>query len=151
MSDSAGRTAPPPDLATYREFFRRAAFIADIGLELEAVSEGHCTTTLEVEPRHLQHSGQVHAGVMTTMADHTAGAAAQTLAAEGMFVATIEMKISLLRPAKGERLVCRARVLKSGRQLSFVEAEVHCVAGGKEHLVAKVSATMAMISQKNLA
>ncbi len=140
----------PPDLETYRAIFRRAAFIADIGVELDAVSEGHCTTSLAVQSRHLQHSGQVHAGVLTTMADHTAGAAAQTLAPEGMFVATVELKISLLRPPKGERLVCRGRVLKPGRQLSFVEAEVHCVEGGKEHLVAKVSATMTMISQKNL-
>ena len=141
----------PPDLETYRAIFRRAAFIADLGVELDAVAEGRCETSLGVQPRHLQHSGQVHAGVLTTLADHTAGAAAQTLAPEGMFVATAEMKISLLRPAKGERLVCRGRVLKPGRQLSFVEAEVHCVDGGTEHLVAKVSATMAMISQKNLA
>jgi len=140
-----------PDLETYRAIFRRAAFIADIGLELEAVSDGHCTTTLVVAARHLQHSGQVHAGVLTTMADHTAGAAAQTLAPDGTFVVTAEMKISLLRPAQGERLVCRGRVLKSGKQIAFVEADVHCVAGGKEHLVAKVSATMAVVSQKNLA
>ena len=139
-----------PDLETYRAIFRRAAFIADLGVELDAVAEGRCETSLGVRPRHLQHSGQVHAGVLTTLADHTAGAAAQTLAPEGMFVATAEMKISLLRPAKGERLVCRGRVLKPGRQLSFVEAEVHCVEDGHEHLVAKVSATMAMISQKNL-
>ena len=140
-----------PELDTYRAFFRRAAFIADIGLELDAVSQGHCTTSLEVKPRHLQHSGQVHAGVLTTMADHTAGAAAQTFAPLGNFVATVEMKISLLRPAKGERLVCRGRVLKPGKQLSFVEAEVHCIADDKEHLVAKVSATMVMVSNKNLA
>ena len=140
-----------PDLETYRAIFRRAAFIADIGLELEAVSDGHCTTTLVVAARHLQHSGQVHAGVLTTMADHTAGAAAQTFAPLGNFVATVEMKISLLRPAKGERLVCRGRLLKPGKQISFVEAEVHCIAAGKEHLVAKVSATMVMVSTKNLA
>ena len=139
-----------PDLETYRAIFRRAAFIADLGVELDAVSEGHCTTSLAIAPRHLQHSGQVHAGVLTTLADHTAGAAAQTVAPEGSFVATVELKISLLRPAKGERLVCRGRVLKPGRQLSFVEAEVHCVDGGTEHLVAKVSATMTMISQRNL-
>jgi uncharacterized protein (TIGR00369 family) len=140
-----------PDLDTYRAFFRRAAFISDIGVELDAIAEGHCTTTLDVKPRHLQHSGQVHAGVLTTMADHTAGAAAQTLAADGSFVATVELKISLLRPAQGERLVCRGRVLKPGKQLTFVEAELHCIAAGKEHLVAKVSATMVMVSTKNLA
>ena len=142
---------PLADLETYRAIFRRAAFIADIGMELDDVGPGHCTTSLAVQARHLQHSGQVHAGVLATMADHTAGGAAQTLAAEGTFVVTAEMKISLLRPAQGERLVCRGRVLKPGKQLTFVEAEVHCIAAGKEHLVAKVSATMAVVSTKNLA
>ena len=72
------------------------------------------------------------------------------LSLNGLPIATAELKINLLRPARGERLVCRGRVLKPGKQLSFVEAEVYCVAAGKEHLVAKVSATMAMVSQKNL-
>ncbi len=140
----------PPDIETYRAFFRRAAFVTDLGVELDAVADGECSTSLVVRPGHLQHSGQVHAGVMTTLADHTAGAAAQTQAAEGTFVVTVELKISLLRPALGERLVCHGRVIKPGKQFSFVESELYCIAAGKQQLVAKVSATMAVISQKNL-
>lgn len=139
-----------PSLDEVRAFFRRAPFIADLGLDIEAIDAGECTTSLAVAPRLLQHSGQVHAGVLTTLADHTAGAAAQTLAPEGSFVVTIELKISLLRPARGERLRCSARVLKPGKQVSFVEAEVYCAEGGGEQLAAKVSATMAMVSQKHL-
>lgn len=140
-----------PTVDEARAFFRRAPFVADLGIEVDAIGEGECTTSLAIAPRFLQHSGQVHAGVLTTLADHTAGAAAQTLAPDASFVATAELKISLLRPAKGERLVCRARVLKPGKQMSFVEAEVHAVAGGDESLVAKASATMAMVSAKHLA
>ena len=135
-----------PELATYKAFFRQAAFLTDLGVELESVAEGSCTTVLTIAPRHLQHSGQVHAGVLATMADHTAGAAAQTLAADGTFVVTAEMKLSLLRPAQGERLVCRGRVLKPGKAISFVESEVFCIAGGKESLVAKLSATMSVVN-----
>ena len=140
-----------PTLDEVRVFFRRAAFIADLGVEVDAIGEGTCATSLAITPRLLQHSGQVHAGVLTTLADHTAGAAAQTLAPDDSFVVTAELKVSLLRPARGERLVCRGRVLKPGRQLSFVEAEVHAVEGGREQLAAKVSATMTMVSRKNLA
>ena len=141
---------PDPTVDEARAFFAAPRSSPTWAWKSTPFGEGECATSLAIAPRHLQHSGQVHAGVLTTLADHTAGAAAQTLAPEGTFVATVELKISLLRPAKGERLVCRGRVLKPGRQLSFVEAEVHCVEGGKEHLVAKVSATMTMISQKNL-
>ena len=110
-----------------------------------------CDTSLAVARRHLQHAGAVHTGVLTTLADHTAGAAAQTLAAEGFFVATAELKISLLRTAKGERIVCRGRVVKPGKSVSFVEADICCVAGGEEFLAARLSATMVFVNVKNLA
>ncbi|MBK6864467.1 MAG: PaaI family thioesterase [Ideonella sp.] len=142
---------PVPSLDEARTFFRRTPFIADLGVGVDAIDEGECQTSLAIAQRFLQHSGQVHAGVLTTIADHTAGAAAQTLAPEGVFAATAELKLSLLRPARGERIVCRARVLKPGKSLSFVEADVFCAAaGGDEQLVARMSATMAFINVRNL-
>lgn len=136
------------DIGELRELFRAAPFVANLGMELESVGNGECVTTLRVEPRHLQQNGFVHAGVQATMADHTAGAAASTLAAAGCYVVTAEIKVSYLRAAKGERLICRAKVLKPGKQMSFVESEVLCVADGREHLVAKASATMAAVSPR---
>jgi uncharacterized protein (TIGR00369 family) len=135
-----------PDLDTVRGFFARAPFVVDVGMQVEAVGDGEITTSIAIERRHLQHSGQVHAGVMATMADHTSGAAAQMMAAEGELILTAEMKLSLLRAAKGERLVCHAKVLKPGRRVSFVEADVWCRASdGSEQHVARFSATMAVV------
>ena len=135
------------DISTVREMFRRAPFVADLGMELESLGEGECVTFLDIAPRHLQQNGFVHAGVQATMADHSAGAAAFTLAGEGCHVVTAELKVSLLRAALGERLVCRSKVLKPGKQISFVESEVYCVTSGEERLVAKASATMAMVTE----
>jgi acyl-coenzyme A thioesterase PaaI-like protein len=56
--------------------------------------------------------------------------------------------VKLLRAARGERLLCRARVLKPGSQLVFVESEVFAVTAGREVLVAKVSATMVVIEPR---
>ncbi len=130
---------------TFRELFRSAPFIVELGLELESFGKGECVTLLNLEPRHLQQNGFVHTGVQATMADHTAGAAAGTLAKEGLHVMTVEFKISLLRAAKGDRLICRARVIKPGRKFSFVESEVFCMSLGEERLVSKASATMAIL------
>lgn len=132
------------DLHTLRGFFRSAPFMADLGVQPVAVEAGRVTTELLIAPRHLQHTGVVHAGVIATLADHTMGAAAQTLAAAGHWVLTAEFKTSLLRGARGERLVCEAWVVKPGRQLSFTEAEVYALAGGERRLVAKASGTMAV-------
>jgi uncharacterized protein (TIGR00369 family) len=131
-----------------RAIFREAPFVADLGIEPTAIETGRCETTLALQPRMLQHTGQGHAGVVTTLADHTAGAAAQSTLPDGSFAITAELKVSLLRPAAGERLVCRAQVIKPGRQLVFTEAEVFAVQDGREQLVAKLSATMAVVVPK---
>jgi uncharacterized protein (TIGR00369 family) len=137
------------DLQKARSFFLSAPFMVDLGVEPVAVSEGRMSTVLDVAPRHLQHTGQVHAGVMTSLADHTMGAAAQTLAASGHWAVTAELKVSCLRPGKGERLVCEAHVVKAGRSLSFTEAEVYAETAGQRILVMKASATMAMVVAKS--
>jgi uncharacterized protein (TIGR00369 family) len=138
------------DLDTLRHFFAASPFMVDLGVEPVAVGEGWVTTELKLANRHLQHTGQAHAGVMASLADHSMGAAAQTVAPDGHWILTAELKTSLLRPGRGERLVCEARVLKAGRMLSFTEAEVYAVnglnggPGEPRTLVMKASATMAV-------
>ena len=136
------------ELATLKRFFAMAPFMADLGVEPVAVGEGTVSTVLTIAQRMQQHTGQVHAGVMAAMADHTMGAAAQTLAPEGHWAITAEFKTAQLRPAKGERLVCEAVVIKAGRSLSFTEAEVYAEAAGQRTLVMKASATMALVASK---
>jgi uncharacterized protein (TIGR00369 family) len=135
----------PAVLDEIQRIFRAARFIADLGIELESVGEGECVTTLELRDRHLQQDGFVHAGVHATIADHTAGIAAATLLRERQMVLSVEFKINLLRAAKGERLVCKAKVLKPGRKFAVVEAEVFCNDGEEERLVSKMIATMAYV------
>ena len=121
-------------------------FVADLGIELVDLGAGWCEAALPVAPRHLQHGGSVHAGAMSTLADQAAGAAAQTLCGEGQSIVTAEFKINLLRPGQGERLECRAQVLKAGRSLHVVEAEVFGQRGDERVLVAKFSGTMAVVA-----
>ena len=134
------------DLESLRTFFRSSPFMVDLGVEPTAVSAGRITTQLPLASRHLQHTGQAHAGVMAALADHSMGAAAQTLAPDGHWILTAELKTSLMRPGKGERLVCEAWVLKAGRTLSFTEAEVYAENQGQRTLVMKASATMAVVA-----
>ena len=135
-------------LEEIQRIFRAARFISDLGIELESVGDGECETSLEIKDRHQQQDGFVHAGVHATIADHTAGVAAATLIRENKMVLSVEFKINLLRAAKGDRLVCRAEVLKPGRQFSVVESEVFCVEDGEERLVSKMTATMAYVAAK---
>lgn len=131
-------------------FFAASPFMRDLGIEPVALEPGRLRTQLVVQQRFLQHTAQVHAGVMATLADHSMGAAAQTLAPEAHWALTAELKTSQLRPGRGERLVCEAWVVKAGRRLSFTEAEVWGeTADGTRTLVMKASATMALVPHED--
>ena len=136
------------DLEAARRFFRASPFMVDLGIEPTQVGEGRVHSEVQLQPRHHQHTGQVHAGVTNAMADQTMGAAAQTVAPEGRWALTAELKTSHLRAAKGERLQCEAWVIRAGRTLSFTEAEVYAVSGDERTLVVKASATMALVELK---
>ena len=99
-------------------------------------------------PKHLQQDGYVHAVAQATIADHTAGAAAGTIIAKGLLLLTVEFKINLLRPGRGEWLVREARVLKPRRTLVVVEAEVYGIEEKGNTLVSKATVTMAALEQR---
>ncbi|MBW6502796.1 PaaI family thioesterase [bacterium] len=130
-----------------RGIFDMAPFVGDLGLVLSDLGPGWCESVLAVTPKHLQQDGYVHAGVQATMADHTAGGAAGTLVRSTEMVLTAEFKINLLRPALGDRLRCRATVLKSGKTLIVAESEVYAARDGKEKLVAKATVTLVSVEK----
>ncbi len=127
------------------QIFEAAPFVKSLGIRLVTIEPGVCETTLDIEPRHLQQNGFVHAGVQATIADHTAGAAAATLIKPPHVVLTAEFKINLLRAAKGERLRCRSKVLKPGSRLIIVESEVQCEDMGTSKLVSKTTASITVL------
>ncbi len=133
------------DLEALRRMFATARFLEHVGITLEGAGKGWAETALVVGPQHGQAQGFVHAGVLATMADHTAGTAGGSLAGEGQVVLTVEMKLNLLRPAVGQSLRCRAEVVKGGRSLMFCEARVHARGPEGEKLVATFSSTLAVV------
>ena len=134
--------------AELEQIFIAAPFVANLGIRLVSLGSGTCETELDVRFRHLQQDGFVHAGVQAAMADHTAGGAAATLIEPGHIVLTAEFKINLLRAAKGERLTCRSKVLKSGSRLIVVESEVLCENEEISKLVSKTTVSIAVIGDR---
>ena len=127
-----------------REIFNRANFIRDLGIELVRVAEGICETTLIPAERHRQQHGLIHAGVLATMADHTAGGAAGSVLDGKGDVLSIEFKINFLRPAIADRLRCRAQVLRGGKTVIVAESEIFAEKDGQEKLVSKATVTLAV-------
>lgn len=127
--------------------FEDAAFVHHLGITLEAAGAGWCRTALSVTSEHLQQHGFVHAGVITTLADHTAGGAARAAVRPGSDVVTIEFKMNFLRPATGRQLSCQGMTLRAGKNIIVSESEVHDVSSMPSLLVAKCTSTLAVVPQ----
>jgi uncharacterized protein (TIGR00369 family) len=137
-----------PDYQTMiQQVFSASPFMQELGARLLAVGPGWCECELPLGQRHMQHSGVVHAGVQTTLVDNACGAAAGTLIAADELILSVNFTMHLLRAATGERLFCRAEVLKPGSRFSVVEGVVYAITGQERRLTAKMSATMAVLKQ----
>ena len=135
-----------PDYRAHVEaIFSKAGHVQALGITLKDIGPGWCETHLDVKPRHLQQTGVVHAGVLATLADHTAGAAGTTVITAETFLLTVEFKINLLRAASAPKLWCRGQVLKAGRRLCVAESEVFASMETTTKLVAKATVTMAVL------
>ena len=117
--------------------------MSSIGAELLIVEPGKVEIALPYRSDLTQQHGYMHAGIITTIADTACGYAAYTLMPAGSEVLSVEFKVNLLRPAKGERFVAVANVLKPGRTLTVVRADVFGISESDEReLIATMLATM---------
>ncbi len=124
-------------------------FPAFCGFEVDRVAFGQFETSLQIRPEHTQQDGFVHAGVISSMADHTAGYAAFTTVSDQFRILTIEFKINFLNPAKGKTIVCRSKVLKEGRTIIISESEIYSVEQGQEKRVSKAMVTLMAVPMEN--
>ena len=118
------------------ESFARQNFMELIGARLLSVAPGSVEIELPLRPELEQQHGYAHAGAAWSIADSAAGYASQSLMAADEGVLTVELKINLLAPAKGERLIARGRVERAGRRLIVARSDVYAVEGGAETHVA---------------
>ena len=116
--------------------------MATLGATLERVAPGEVDIRLPFRPDLTQHHGFLHAGAMTTVVDSACGYAALTLMPAGAAVLTVEFKVNLMAPGKGESILARGRVLKAGRTLTTCVGDVFAISGGEEKHVLTMLATM---------
>ncbi len=125
--------------------FNRQQFMHTLGARLLNIEPGMVEIELPYQQSLTQQHGFLHAGVISTLVDNACGYAAFSLMPAGAEVLTIEFKINLLSPARGERLIARGRVAKAGRTISVCNGEAIAVKDGEEKVVAQMVATMMCI------
>jgi uncharacterized protein (TIGR00369 family) len=132
-----------------RRSFAKQAIMGLIGGELTRVEPGVVEITLPYRADLTQQDGFVHAGIVTTIADSACGYAAYSLMPPESEVLAVEFKVNLLRPAKGAMFLARAEVIKPGRTLTVVRADVFAMTGADERqLVATMQGTMMRLPRR---
>ena len=125
-----------------RASFDRQSMMRTLGARLESVGPGQVAIAAPILPGSLQQHGAGHAGLAFSIGDSAAGYAALTLMPEEAEVMTVEMKINLMSPATGDRLVAEGRVIRPGRRILVVAADVWAETGNTRKHVAMLQGTM---------
>jgi uncharacterized protein (TIGR00369 family) len=116
-----------PDPAEFvRGWLEHSPFAAHLGIRLESLREGEAELALPYEEKLATMGDVVHGGAIGSLID-TAAAAAAVSAADGDTLAggtTVDLSVSLLAAAQGSDLHARARVIRRGKAISFVEVDV---------------------------
>ena len=132
----------PAILPRIQSSFDRQTMMQTFAARLIEAGNGHCVIRAPILPTDLQQHGAAHAALAFGLGDSAAGYAALTLLPYGAEVMTVEMKINLLAPAVGEALEATGEVMRAGRRITVVRAEVVAVEGASRKTVALLQGTM---------
>jgi uncharacterized protein (TIGR00369 family) len=129
---SEGRIPPPP---------MGAWTIAS----LPVVEDGEITLRGRPDESFLNAMGLVHGGLLATLLDSAMGMAVISKLAAGQAYATIELKVSFLRPLPfdGSEIEVRGRVMQMGRKVAFAEAHAYL---GDGRLAGHATSSLAAIA-----
>lgn len=137
-----------------REFLEKdfhRGFIEFCGIQASKIETGIFESTLDIGEIHKTQDNFIHAGLIATMSDHTAGYAAYTLVADNIRVLTIEFKINFLKPAYGNSLKCKSEIISQGKQIIVAQSAVFDIRATHEKMVSKSTITLMALDAGKLA
>ncbi len=125
-----------------RDSFARQGFMRTIGAALARVEAGTVEIVMPFADTVAQQHGYFHGGAMGAIADSAAGYAAFSLMPAQSNVLTVEYKMNIVAPGRGERLLARGQVIRAGRTLTVARADVFALDGAGETLCATALQTL---------
>lgn len=121
-----------------------------IGARLVRVVAGEVEIEMPFSSHITQQHGFIHGGILGTALDSACGFASLTLMSAESGILTIEYKLNLLAPGRGERFRFIGRVRKAGRTITLADADAIAIeASGRERLIATMTATEMTITGRD--
>jgi uncharacterized protein (TIGR00369 family) len=138
-------THPHPTLPLMGEGTPSRAW-AWLGLRLVETAEGTAVVDMTTTEDMANHSGFVHGGMISTLADSAMGRSVRTLKPGVVRAMSFDLKLNFINAAKvGEDLRATGHVIHAGRRTVVTECRVE---GRDGRLVATASATFAVTREK---
>ncbi len=117
-----------------------------LGLKLVEAGEGTAVVEMATTEDMANHSGVVHGGMISTLADSAMGRSLRTLSPAVVRAMSFDLKLNFINAAKvGEKLRATGHVIHAGRRTAVAECRVE---GSDGRLVATASATFAVTRDK---
>ena len=132
-----------------RSSFARQGAMQTLGATLGLLEPGAVDIELPWAPGLTQQHGFLHAGMVATALDSACGYAGFTLMGQDAAVLTIEFKINLLAPAKGERFRVEGRVIKPGRTITVCEGRAFAIENHQEKMIATMGCTLMAVTGRD--
>ena len=127
--------------------FARQNVMMTMRAELTSVTPGIVEIEMPFSEALTQQHGFLHAGIISAALDSACGYAAFSLMPENAAVLTIEFKVNLLAPGKGERFLFRGSVTKPGRTIIVADGQAYAFAAdGEAKLIATMTGTMMTVT-----
>ena len=150
MSGPRFEPKDPDFAARVRASFDRQGAMKTIGATRAAVDAGRVVIELPWAQPLTQQHGFLHAGMVATALDSACGYAGSSLMPADAAVLTIEYKINLLAPAKGQRFRMEGLVIKPGRTITVAEGKAFAIDEGKEKLIATMGCTLMAVFGRDI-
>ena len=128
-----------------RASFARQAAMHTLGATIARIAPGEVDLALPFRADLTQQHGFLHAGIITSVVDSACGYAALSLMEPGAAVMSVEFKMQLLAPARGERFLAVGRVVRAGRTITVVAGELRAAGGD---VVALLNGTMMAVRDR---
>ncbi|MBB3455381.1 uncharacterized protein (TIGR00369 family) [Rhizobium sp. BK313] len=131
--------------ARIRTSFERQAAMATIGAELTRVEHGMVEIELPFDVKLTQQHGILHAGIVAAALDSACGFAAYSVIDPSASILTIEFKVNLMSPGRGERFLFRGEITKPGTTIIVADGRAYAIGDGPAKLIASMTGTMMVI------
>lgn len=128
-----------------RQSFARQGAMSTLGAELTRVEQAMVEIELPFDQKLTQQHGLLHAGVIATALETAGTYAAYTTVATEVSLLTIEFKVNLMSPGRGERFLFRGEITKPGSTIIVADGRAYAISDGPAKLIASMTATMMVI------